>query len=125
MAMKALDRIKRESKRERENTALADDVINKTAEFLMQAIALELHERDGYGKKRMTVRCIGAFNRCTEMVERYGEDFAYTAMREKAKEIGFEIQVSQGKKFNLRLKEDNKWNDTRRLLQRNANTVTD
>jgi hypothetical protein len=106
MAMKALDRVKREGKRAREDNALADDVINKTAEFFAQAMALELHEKDGFGKKRMEDRCRGLFNRCTEMVERYGEDFAYVAMREKAKEIGFEISISSGKKYNLRLKED-------------------
>lgn len=105
MAMKALDRVKREGKRAREDNALADNVINKTAEFLMQALALEMYERHGFGKKRMERICRGCFNRCTALIERYGEDFAYVAMREKAKEIGFEISISSGKKYNLRLKE--------------------
>jgi hypothetical protein len=106
MALKALDRFKRESKRERENIALADDITNKTAEFILLSMALEFNEKDGYGKKRMEDRWMGALERCSGMVERYGDDAAFLAMREKAKERGFEIQITQGKKFNIRLKED-------------------
>lgn len=104
--MKALERVKRQAKRAREDNELADSVINSTAEFLLLSMALELNEKDGYGQKRVEDRWRGLLGRCTDMVERYGADCAVFAMKEKAMERGFEIEITQGKKLRLRLKED-------------------
>lgn len=93
--MNALKRVKRESKRARDDNALAEEMILRTVNFTLKSVAISLYEICGFHNKRSERVLQDAVNRVNEYTERYGSDCVEAAMDKIIKEYGLEIILKE------------------------------
>lgn len=59
---------------------------------------MELNEQFGFGESRFARYAEGMVKRMDEYIDRFGDDCLLTALRFKAKQLGFEIEFTDGGK---------------------------
>lgn len=91
--MSATKRIKRESKRVREDNALAEEMILRTVNFTLKSVAISLYEVYGFHNKRSEKVLQDAVNRVDEFIDRYGSDCVEAAMDRIIEDYGLEITL--------------------------------
>lgn len=89
--MSATKRLKKESKRAREDNALAEEMILRTVNFTLKSVAISLYEIYGFHNKRSERVLQDAVNRVDEFIARYGSDCVEPAMDKIISDYGLEI----------------------------------
>lgn len=78
--MNAMKRIKKESKRAREDDELTSEIIMRTVNFTLKSVALSLYELHGFHNKRTGRILQDACDRISKYSNKYGEEYVESAM---------------------------------------------
>lgn len=96
--MNALDRLKRQSKRQRDDEALIDEVVDRMARLYSKALAKANYEVNGHHNIRTGRLLQRTFDVVGEYIERYGADCAEAALDKHLSDLGINVVVRDSKR---------------------------
>lgn len=91
--MNAMKRIKRQSKRQREDDALTEDNVVRTVNLWSKALAKANYEVNGHHNKRTGRLLQRTFDIVDEKINRYGAAFAETSLDRDLSDLGIELTI--------------------------------
>lgn len=96
--MNALDRLKRQSKRQRDDDALTEDIVMRTVNLWSKALAKANYEVNRHHNKRTGRLLQRTFDIVDEYSNRYGAAFAETALDDHLNRIGIDVVIRDKKR---------------------------
>ena len=95
--MNALDRVKRQSKRQRDDEALIEEIVVRTVNLTLKSVAVSLYELYGFHNVRTGRLLQDVLDRVDEYNERYGSAFSEAAMDKLLGDIGINLVLKERK----------------------------
>ena len=95
--MNATKRLKRESKRQRDEDALIEDIVIRTVNLALKSVAISLYELYGFHNVRTGRLLQDVLDRVGEYNERYGNECSEAAMDKYLADLGLDLVLKEHK----------------------------